>query len=345
MWYAEFGIAAAAQLLAGCNAQNRLRRMRRVPQPQGLPGRGQPLLDAAFLAGGPARVVDTVIVRMQQEGRLIVSRSGQVTVTDRNARDAVEAVLITVAGSSGRTDLSTVRRELARSEHVQRIGDGLAARGLMRRPDLFRKAMGARRLFWFVQLVVIGLGVLAAIDWLGLSAAEQGSRSAPFFPFLGLLMVGLFWLAVSKPERARITPAGVRQLELIRTGSPWQPHDAAVFGGALLLGAVAVDGLDSLEDLELRQALAAQQAMTRTSTTSSGSSSDSSGYVWCSSSSPDTPSSSCGSSSSSCGSSSSNSCGSSSSSSCGSSSSSSCGSSSSSSCGSSCGGGGGCGGS
>ncbi|MFJ8044380.1 TIGR04222 domain-containing membrane protein [Kitasatospora sp. NPDC096147] len=336
MWYAEFGIAAAAQLLAGYNAQKALRRMRHVPLPQGLPGRGQPLLDAAFLSGGPARVVDTVIVRMQREGRLIVSRSGRVTITNRNAQDAVEATLIAAAGSSGRTELSTLRRELARSEHVQRIGDGLAARGLMRRPDLHRKARTARRLFWFVQLLVIGLGVLAAVGWLGLSAAEQGARTAPFFPFLGLLLVGLFWLAVSKPERARITPAGVRQLDLIRTGSPWQPHEAAMAGGAVLLGAVALEGVGALDDSQLRDAMEAEELAARARAASSGStsSSDSGASTWCSSSDPGS-SSSCGSSSSSCGSSSS---------SCGSSSGSSCGSSSGSSCGSSCGGGG-CGGS
>ncbi|WP_344447829.1 TIGR04222 domain-containing membrane protein, partial [Kitasatospora nipponensis] len=166
------------------------------------------------LAGGPARVADTVVVRMQQEGRLIVSRSGQVTVTDRNARDVVEAVLITAAGASGRVELSTLRRTVSRSEHVQRIGDGLAARGLMRRPDLYRKAVNARKLLWFAEFAVIVLGVVSAFQWFGASVSEQGTEVAPFFPFLGLLLIGVFWLAATRPERSRITPAGVRQLEL-----------------------------------------------------------------------------------------------------------------------------------
>lgn len=330
MWYTEFAFAAAAQVLAGAGMSTALRRLRHVPQPQGLPGRALPLLETAFLAGGPPRVVDAVIVRMQQEGRLIVSRSGWVTITDRSPRDAVEAVLITSAGSYGRAELSTLRREMVRSQHIQRIGDGLADRGLMRRPELYRKAMTARKVLWFAQLAVIVLGAMAAFDWAGLSISEQGTRVPPFFPFLGLLLVGLFWLAATRPERARISPAGVRQLELMRTGArPWEPHDLALVGGGAMLGMLALDGVYSLQDEELRAAL-----MTRPLTTSSSSGSSSSGdsgspAVWCSSGDSG--------SSSSCGSSGSSSCGSSGSS--GGGSSSSCGGGG----GSSCGGGGGCG--
>ncbi|MFE4603417.1 TIGR04222 domain-containing membrane protein, partial [Kitasatospora indigofera] len=127
---------------------------RRRSAPADLPGTGIPLLDAAFLAGGPGRVVDTVLVRMHQEGRVIVSRSGLVTVTSNTAYDEVEAALLVAAGDLRQRDLPGLRRAVMTSDAVQRIGDRLAAHGLMLDPALLRRARSARRLLWLVVLAI-----------------------------------------------------------------------------------------------------------------------------------------------------------------------------------------------
>ena len=111
MWHEIHLIVTALLLLAAAvYAARSATRVRQVPHPQGLPGRGLPLLDAAFLAGGPGRVVDTVLVRMHQEGRAIVSRGGLVTITSTKTYDDVEAALIVAAGDLRQRDLIGLRR-------------------------------------------------------------------------------------------------------------------------------------------------------------------------------------------------------------------------------------------
>lgn len=92
------------------------------------------LSEAAFLSGGPARVVDTALTRMHADGRLAVGGPGIVAVQRDEARDAVErAVLQELAGAPSGA-LHTLREAVMRHPAVQEIGDGLAARGLLVAP-------------------------------------------------------------------------------------------------------------------------------------------------------------------------------------------------------------------
>ncbi|MER7153470.1 TIGR04222 domain-containing membrane protein, partial [Streptomyces lydicus] len=50
--------------------------------------------EAAFLAGGPARVVDAAVAGMHEDGLLAVGGPGVVTVRQATARDAVEAAVL-----------------------------------------------------------------------------------------------------------------------------------------------------------------------------------------------------------------------------------------------------------
>ncbi|QKW22002.1 TIGR04222 domain-containing membrane protein [Kitasatospora sp. NA04385] len=351
MWNFRFVLAFALVAFTLALAAVRNRRSRRVTDPQGLPGRGQPLLDVAFLAGGPARAVDTALVRMEREGRVAISRAGRVTVTDDRTSDPVERTLITAVGGRAGRDLSVLRASVTGSPEVQRIGDGLAARGLMRHPGALRSARRARLLVVLALLVAIVLGTVSTVQWAG--SAGWDTTAPPFIPFIPLVLLTVVVLVASRVPRRRITPAGLRQLQLVRGKGPWRPHEVDR-AHAAVVGAFALDGAGSLRKPELRALRAALEgpaAATRSGRSSRGSGADGTpefaagagagSAAWCGS----TPASSCGSSGHhsgghsgghSCGSSS-HSCGSSSSHSCGSSSHS-CGSSSS--CGSSCGGGG-----
>ncbi|MDH6125898.1 TIGR04222 domain-containing membrane protein [Kitasatospora sp. GP82] len=293
MWYTELGIATALVLGAGLWTSVSRQRMHRVPSLQGLPGHGLPLPDTAFLAGGPARAAEVVIVRMQQEGRLIVSRDGTATVTDPQPRDPAEAVLIEAAGPGGQCELALLRTAVMRSPEIQRIGDHLAERGLMRRPELYRSAVRARRLLQLALLAALALGVVASISWMSRPWWEQDTSTPPFFPFLALLLVGAAWSRSARPGRSRVTPAGVRQLSLMKQGSSaWLPYVGVGAATALVLGEVALEGVEALEDEDLREALSDR---TRSAVGGSsdgygsgfGSDAGAAAVAWCSSSSPD----------------------------------------------------------
>ncbi|MFE4515012.1 TIGR04222 domain-containing membrane protein [Kitasatospora sp. NPDC056783] len=354
MWHnAYFTVPAVLLAAAALYAWRTRQHVGQVPYAKGLPGRGLPLLDAAFLSGGPGRVFDTALVRMHMSEQAVISRSGLVTLTGAKPYDAVDQAVQAAVGPTGSRQLAPLRRTVMRSAAVQEIGDRLADRGLLRRPERLRRARTARRLLWLALLVVAASAVAAELLDDGVAGRERPNLWIP-----GLLLLSGFASLLATPTvKGRITPAGQRQLSLMQ-GSPWKPNAGVSprLAGGALLGALALGGLAAagLGDQELEAAMLAataeEEAVRQTtaagaatsSSSSSSSSSCSSGSdggsaSWCGSSDSGSSGSGCGSSS--CGSSSSSSgCGSSSSS-CGSSSSSSCGSSSSSSCGSSCGGG------
>ncbi|MEU1420595.1 TIGR04222 domain-containing membrane protein [Kitasatospora sp. NPDC005751] len=350
MWHNTFFVVPALLLVAAASYASYTKgRVRRVPQVKGLPGRGLPLLDTAFLSGGPGRVFDTALVRMHQAGRVVVNRAGLVTLTTRKAYDAVDEAIIEAVGPTGQRELAPLRRAVMRAPAVQQLGDGLANRGLLRNPALMHRAKVARRLLWLALLSVVVTTVVAHAVDLG-----EADRPVLWLPSV-LVVLGLVSLLVTWPFKGRITPAGRRQLALMSVGKPWKPSAglAPRAAGGVLLGAVALSGLaaSGLDDAELQEAMLAAAAAdlatakaaatggssssTYTSCSSGSSGTSCGGVTWCGSGSD----SGSGSSGSSCGGSS---CGSSSSS-CGSSSSSCGGGSSSCGSSSSCGGGSSCG--
>ncbi|MFB6892340.1 TIGR04222 domain-containing membrane protein [Kitasatospora sp. NPDC056327] len=356
MWHnAYFLIPAVLLVAAVIRASTTRQAARRVPNPMGLPGRGIPLLDAAFLAGGPGRVFDTALVRMHRAGHVVVSRSRLVTLTADRPRDPVDREIADAIGPTRSRDLDSLRVAVMRSPSVQAIGDGLAGRGLLRNPVALRRARTAHRLLWPTLLITAAFTAAAYM----IDSEEPGyDRPALWIPLV-LFVLDLVSLIALRPSRGRITPAGRRQLALVDDGRPWSPRQGARNADSALLGALALGGLAAVGaaafgDEELLEALLAAETaeqVARTTAANSGAGSGSPGgsscsgpTVWCGSSDSSDSSGSPGSSGSSDSSGSSGSgCGASS---CGGSSSGSgsgCGSSSSSSCGSGCGGG--CGGS
>ncbi|AXE80874.1 TIGR04222 domain-containing membrane protein [Streptomyces atratus] len=314
-------------------------------------GSGSPahdLFEAAFLNGGPGRVVDTALTAMQTDGRLAIGGPGIVAVQQVDARDPVERAVLQVHAMAPSGALHTLRDATMRHPAVQEIGDGLAARGLLASPAVSRTwlrwgiAQGVVCVL-AIPLTVVMTAVQSVNDY-----AADADFSVPFiFKVLPFLLVGFpIGFVCAAIARGRVTKAGRRAAEAYRTAHVYNPHPAHL---------VATHGLRALPDPVLQTQLIAAARMRpagRPLHSGSRSSSDSSGMfvapvMWCAGAGPGNGS--CGStnnggsggggggcsSGASCGSGSSCSSGSG----CGGSSGSSCSSSS----GSSCGGGSSCG--
>ncbi|MEU4358534.1 TIGR04222 domain-containing membrane protein [Streptomyces virginiae] len=310
------------------------------PTPTGPSAGLHDLSETAFVVGGPGTVVDTALVSMLGDGRLVVGGPGIVQVRPgaRAADPAERAVLQAHAGAPSGW-LYQVRYSAMCDPAVQEIGDALAARGLIAPPGTGR----TWRRWGLVQAVVCVVWLVASVP---LTVVGFALDSGPRVPFIVMvapalfagIVVGLFCTARA---RNRVTPAGLRALLAMRSGygNDRTPHvQTALFG------------LRGLRDPFLRQQLVPAARGTRLAAAQSGArshhhshtpSSDSSAellpVLWCATSDGGGGSggSGCGSSGGGCGGSSSSCSGGSGSSCGGSSSGSSCSSSSSSSCSSS----------
>jgi hypothetical protein len=96
------------------------------------------LYDLAFLAGGPARVVDAAVVALLESGRVGVRDTGELYARDASRRHPVEAAVLDAVGSRGRHSVGTVRWRVRDDQRITKIGDRLSTTGLVRRPLLAR---------------------------------------------------------------------------------------------------------------------------------------------------------------------------------------------------------------
>ncbi|MFE9822829.1 TIGR04222 domain-containing membrane protein [Streptomyces sp. NPDC005791] len=286
--------------------------------------------EAAFLAGGPARVVDTALTALHMDGRLAVGGPGIVAVYREEARDPVERAVFQELAAAPSGALHTLREAVMRHEAVQEIGDGLAARGLLVAPEGNRN----RRRWALSQGVVCVVAFPLALAATVLQSIPYDDYADVPFPFvvkiLPAIVAGIvIGFVTASSAKRRITRAGRRALDGFR-GSHAQVVDPAHL--------VATSGLRALPDPVLRGRLvtaAGQRPVPRASSTASTTTTAALvPVVWCAGAGPG--GGSCGSSSGGGGDSGSGSaCGSGSG--CGSSGGSSCSS------GSSCGGGSSCG--
>lgn len=310
------------------------------------------LSEAAFIAGGPGAVVDTALVSMLGDGRLMAGGPGIVHVRPgARALDPAERAVLQAHAGAPSGWLYQVRYAAMTDPAVQETGDGLAARGLLAPPGWGR----VWRRWGLVQATVCGLLVPLSLPVTFVAFVVDPDGQVPFIVkvlpvLLGGVLVGALCAAAAN---RRITPAGRRALRGIRAhyANDRTPHvQTALFG------------LRGLRDPFLRgqlvpaargTRLAAAQSRSRPVRHSGSSSPSDAAFVpvvWCagsdgggagsgcgSGSSCAGPGGGCGSGGSSCsgGGSGGSGCGSSSGSSCSSSSGSSCSSSSGSSCSSS----------
>ncbi|NWF29332.1 TIGR04222 domain-containing membrane protein [Streptomyces sp. PKU-EA00015] len=287
--------------------------------------------EAAFLAGGPARVADAALAALHTDGRVVVGGPGVVTTVRQVAHDPVEREVFRALATAPSGALHVVRQDVMRSPAVQEIGHALAARGLMTPP---RQHSGLST-WGLTQGILCLIGLPLSVFATVVQFMDSGHKPVglPFvLTALPALIPGMV-IGFSQANRAgrRVAPEGRRAL---RSYSAAHAHAAPG-----VVAFVALRGVGALPDPHLRAQLtgAARLGRGSRSTVSHApyaghDSAACSEPVWCASSGSGSGcgAGSGGSGGSGCGGSSGSSCGSSSGSSCGSSSGSSCGSSSSS---------------
>ena len=269
LFYYLTGVPAAAVLFV------KLNRLGRGPG-----GHVHDRYEAAFLNGGPARVVDTAIASLHGDGRVAVGGPGIVQVLRPTAHDPVErAVLQELAGAPSGA-LGPLRFAVMRHPAVQEIGDALAARGLLVEPRPRRSA-----LTWSSFLLMAGaMATLFALMFTLPDVIDPG-RNVPFFllvlPVLAAWLTGAIMCGVR--ARRRITPGADAAV------AAYGQARAHVDPGLL----VALQGLGSLPDPVLREQLATAartyrpaRPVTRSSSARPSSSSDSQDaallpVMWC----------------------------------------------------------------
>ncbi|MCX4984159.1 TIGR04222 domain-containing membrane protein [Streptomyces sp. NBC_00572] len=212
-------------------------------------GPGGPVHDryeAAFLNGGPARVVDTALAALHADGRLAIGGPGIVAVVRPTAYDPVERAVLQAHATAPHGALHHLRMAVMRHPAVQEIGDGLAARGLVVDPATRRTTLR-----W---CAVLGLTALALFPVsIVLTAVDIAASPRPSFPFVFkvvpvILAAGLTALVCGSLAARQVTPAG-------RSAVFAYGRAHAHLADAALL--VALHGLRALPDPVLREQILA----------------------------------------------------------------------------------------
>ncbi|MCZ0970554.1 TIGR04222 domain-containing membrane protein [Streptomyces albulus] len=95
---------------------------------------GLTLYETAYLAGGPHRLADVVLVLMAQQRRLHLAHTGWATVVDPVGQDPVERAALSAIGPEGQRRIPAVRRALTSAEAVRGLADRLVHAGLAAPP-------------------------------------------------------------------------------------------------------------------------------------------------------------------------------------------------------------------
>ncbi|WP_260604317.1 TIGR04222 domain-containing membrane protein, partial [Streptomyces sp. WAC05374] len=243
-------------------------------------GPGGPLhyrVEAAFLGGGPARVVDAALASLHADGRVTVGGPGIVHVVRPVGHDPVERAVLHELAAAPSGALHVVRLAAMRHPAVQEVGDRLAARGLI----VPRGAARVWRRWSTVQAVGCFLLFFASIAATVAEYATLDFGEMPF-PFvvkvLPALVAGVVVAIIcGTVSGRRITGAGRRALAAYRGA-----HAHLTEPGDL----VALHGLRALPDPALREQLQAAAGM-RGSRSGGGGTQDDTAMttvvVWCAS--------------------------------------------------------------
>jgi hypothetical protein len=103
------------------------------------------LYDIAFLAGGPARVVDTALVALVRAGRLRIPSPGLLATVDLTRRHPVEAAVLDAVGPAGHRSVDTIVWRLADDDRLGDVARRLRRTGLLGRLGVRRRLAGKHR--------------------------------------------------------------------------------------------------------------------------------------------------------------------------------------------------------
>ncbi|WP_030208531.1 TIGR04222 domain-containing membrane protein [Streptomyces sp. NRRL S-87] len=259
-----------------------------------LPDAGElSLYEAAYLAGGPQRVVVLTLLSMQRQGRLLLARSGWATVVDPVARDELERCVLGAFGPDGQSPVAQIRSAAAAGTAVRDLAHRLARAGLAV-PE--RERLGMDEAVRGVKAASALIAVLGAAAVLLPQAGEDRTLIGWWFALPLVLTLSCLGVArfESHPYSPWASPAG--QQLLVRLDDEWRGGDGdgdgdgdryrgrdAVGGGRgrvrglalglglglgwglgdaddrALLAAVAVRGLAAVKDPDLRAALCGER--------------------------------------------------------------------------------------
>jgi hypothetical protein len=102
--------------------------------------------DIAYLAGGPARVVDTALVALVRSGRVRVHSPGRFAAVGLTRRHPVEAAVLDAIGTGGHRSIDTILWRLVDDERLLHVEDRLRQEGLLRRGRWLGRHAPDRRL-------------------------------------------------------------------------------------------------------------------------------------------------------------------------------------------------------
>ncbi|MFD3326523.1 TIGR04222 domain-containing membrane protein [Streptomyces sp. NPDC058701] len=239
-------LALAVWLCVGASTVLLFRGLRRSRTPAAGPVAGlHDLSEAAFLSGGPGGVVDTALVSLLGDGRLVVGGPGIVHVRPgARAGDIAERAVLQAHQWAPSGWLYQVRYAAMLDPGVQETGDALAARGLLSPPGAGR----TWRRWGLVQTVVCAVLIPLSLPLTFLAYVLEPGPAVPFAvkvvpALLGGIVAGLIG---SARARSRLTPAGVRALRELRGSYAHDPTPHVQ---------TALFGLRGLRDPFLRQQL------------------------------------------------------------------------------------------
>ncbi|MET9435462.1 TIGR04222 domain-containing membrane protein [Streptomyces sp. NPDC006551] len=244
-------------------------------------GPGVPLVDrheAAFLNGGPARVVDAALTALRMDGRIAIGGPGIVSVLRPTAHDHVERAVLQEHAAAPHGALHHLRLVAMRHPAVQEIGDGLAARGLIVPPAVRRSAVRWSAAVGISCLALLPVSIV--LTMVQLTNVEGHDFPVPFILTVlpAVLGAGITAVVCGSIASARVTPAGRRAV-----ASYGRSYGHLADAGHL----VALHGLRAVPDPVLREQLltAARihgpRARSRSGTHTHGSDSAALVTVWC----------------------------------------------------------------
>lgn len=210
------------------------------------------LYETAYLAGGPARVIDLLLVLMTARGRLHLAHTGWTTVVDPRGRSRLERALIAAIGPEGQCRTAGLKEELAEHPTVLEIGGRLMLAGLAT-PTAIREStvLAVRQVR---QALVLSVVLLAAALALAAPGSDDAGSAVAWFALPLILTSGTLLMARVdvRPYTRWAAPAGQEVLRTVRLPDrPGRADDAE----RELLTAVAMVGPAALPDARLRAAL------------------------------------------------------------------------------------------
>src|SRR3954454_4873257 len=87
--------------------------------------------EAAYLAGGPDRVVETALVGLVETGGVRVQRAGQLSVVDDRPRHPIEDAVLAAIGPHGYRQFELVRWMAGKDERLTALTERLRRNGLV----------------------------------------------------------------------------------------------------------------------------------------------------------------------------------------------------------------------